>query len=54
MRKILLNLIPGEPLTPMKKLPYFEDLIEFDSLLGVFIERCILQEIMMALVLKNL
>jgi hypothetical protein len=33
MRKLLLNLTPGEPLALMKKLPCFDDPIEFDSLL---------------------
>jgi hypothetical protein len=34
MRKLLLNLTSGEPLTLMKKLPCFDDLIKFDSLLA--------------------
>jgi hypothetical protein len=31
--KLLLNLTPGEPLALMKKLPCFDDPIEFDCLL---------------------
>jgi hypothetical protein len=34
MGKFLLNLTPGEPLSLVKKLPYFDDLIE----LGVLLE----------------
>jgi hypothetical protein len=33
MRKLLLNLIPSEPLALIKKLPYFDDPMEFDILL---------------------
>jgi hypothetical protein len=34
MMKFLLNLTPGEPLSPMKKLPYLNDPMEFDSMLS--------------------
>jgi hypothetical protein len=33
MRKLFLNLTPGEPLALMNKFAYFDKLIEFDSLL---------------------
>jgi hypothetical protein len=34
MGKILLNLTPCEPLSLVKKLPYFDNLIELDVLLA--------------------
>jgi hypothetical protein len=34
MGKFILNLSLGEPISMMKKLPYFDDLIEFDALLA--------------------
>jgi hypothetical protein len=33
MGKLLLNLTPREPLTPMNKFPFFDDSIELDVLL---------------------
>jgi hypothetical protein len=33
MKKLLLNLTPGEPIDLMNKLPFFDDPMEFDSLL---------------------
>jgi hypothetical protein len=33
MMKLLLNLIPGEPLSFVKELPYFDELIELEVLL---------------------
>jgi hypothetical protein len=33
MGKVLLNLTPSEPLSLMKKLPYFDDPIDLDGLL---------------------
>jgi hypothetical protein len=35
MGKILLNMTPSEPLSLMKKLPFFDDSMELDALLAV-------------------
>jgi hypothetical protein len=41
MRKFLLNLAPGEPLSLVQELPYFDDSIKMDPLMSGFIDICV-------------
>ena len=41
MRKFLLNLAPGEPLTLVQELPYFDDSIKLDPLLSSDLDLCV-------------
>ena len=41
MRKLLLNLTPGDPLALVKKLPGFDNPIELDALLASALHLCI-------------
>jgi hypothetical protein len=41
MRKVLLNLAPGEPLTLVQELPCFDDSIKLDPLLSSALDLCV-------------
>jgi hypothetical protein len=41
MRKLLLNLAPGEPLALVQELPCFDNLIELDPLLDISLDMCV-------------
>ena len=41
MKKFLLNLAPGEPLSLVQELPCFDDLINMDTLLAISFDMCV-------------
>jgi hypothetical protein len=41
MRKVLLNLAPGEPLALVQELPYFDDSVKLDPLLSSALDLCV-------------
>jgi hypothetical protein len=41
MRKFLLNLAPGEPLSLVQELPYFDDSIKLDPLMPSSLDLCV-------------